>query len=71
LVFCDWYGNELGRKSLTNIRQMPALIEQARTEMLKEQMRLEVALGNKLQKIEKDIEKKIPAANLLRRSSSS
>jgi hypothetical protein len=56
LVFCDWYGNELGRKELTTIKQMGPITEKARTDMLEEQMRLEESLQKKLKEAEKSFE---------------
>jgi thioredoxin-related protein len=56
LVFSDQYGNELGRRPLTNIKQTAAIIEKAREEMMKEQMRLEISLETQLKEIEKIFE---------------
>jgi len=57
MVFCDWYGNELGRKVSPSANQVAAITEKAREEMMKKQMELEASLIAQIQEIEKSFEK--------------
>jgi hypothetical protein len=56
IVFCDCYGNELGRQ-LLNTKQLGSTVVKARTEMLKKQMELEASLNKQLQQVEKSFNK--------------
>lgn len=66
IVYCDWYGNELGREAL-NIKAFVPQVNVAMREMLKRQMALEQSLIKqfKLAKGSFDIEKKKGAFSAL------
>lgn len=64
MVFCDWYGNELGRKISPNVNQIGPISEKAREEMMRKQTELEASLIAHLQEAEKAFEKEKEAGKI-------
>ena len=64
IVFCDWYGNELGRKISPNANQVGTITEKAREEMMRKQMELEASLTAQMREIEKSFEKEKEAGKV-------